>query len=51
MGNFEVKVKIEIKPTENGIFRSIIENTGLNIDNIEQGLLNTVYPAMREAMP
>ena len=61
MENVKVSVKIDIKPTneaaaseakqsDNGDFSLIIKDGRYSIDRLEQGVLNTTYPAMREAL-
>jgi hypothetical protein len=64
MSHYKVSIKIAIEPTEDklspegqaqkvsdGHFQLVLENTeGLDIDGLEQGLLSTNYPALRDAL-
>jgi hypothetical protein len=64
MGDVEVSIKIEINPTEQhrprsgevervdeGHFRLVLSDQDpLDIDGLEQGLLQTNYPALRDAL-
>lgn len=62
MSNYEVVIKIDIQKTESltsngvkkcrdGSFRIVIpEESAQSIDKCEKALLNTNYPALREAL-
>jgi hypothetical protein len=61
MANIEVSVKIDMKPTdagrspdkmaERGCFRLVLDEAAeLDIDTLEDGLLRTCYPALRDAL-
>lgn len=64
MSHYKVSIKIDIEPTEEklspegkaqkvseGHFQLVLENNeGLDIDGLEQGLLRTNYPALRDAL-
>ncbi len=61
MGHLEITVQIDLKPTvaesggellflNDGRCRLILQDARDSIDVMEQGLLNTVYPAMRGAL-
>lgn len=64
MGDIEVSIKIEIKPTakhptpagevervDEGHFRLVLSDQDpLDINALEQGLLQTNYPALRDAL-
>ncbi len=61
MGHPEITVQIDLKPTvaesggellflNDGRCRLILQDARDSIDVMEQGLLNTVYPAMRGAL-
>ena len=64
MANIEVSIKIDMKPTdagrspdkmaeqtERGCFRLVLDEAAeLDIDALEDGLLRTCYPALRDAL-
>ena len=63
MSNVEVSIQIHIKPTEaviqegmprkvdDGYFQLILDgNASCDIDALEDGLLRTNYPALRDAL-
>lgn len=64
MSHYKVSIKIDIEPTEDklsaegkaqkvsdGHFQLVLEGKdGLDIDGMEQGLLRTNYPALRDAL-
>ena len=61
MSNVEVTVQIVLKPTnrtasssaevaDDGSFHLILKDAHCDIDALEQGVLNTAYPAMRAAL-
>ena len=64
MANIEVSVKIDMKPahagrspdkmaeqTDTGCFRLVLDEAAeLDIDALEDGLLRTCYPALRDAL-
>lgn len=62
MSNYNIQIKVEIIKTENELTESITElsdgsfsmvisgEEGKNIDQCEQALLSTNYPAIREAL-
>ena len=64
MANIEVSIKIDMKPTdagrspdkiaeqtERGCFRLVLDEAAeLDIDGLEDGLLRTCYPALRDAL-
>jgi hypothetical protein len=64
MANIEVSIKIDIKPadaerspdktaeqTDRGYFRLVLDEAAeLDIDVLEDGMLRTCYPALRDAL-
>jgi len=62
MGNYKIKVKVEIvecndqiqrsaKQQDDGSFEMIIdEKNAVSIDNSEKALLSTAYPTIRDAL-
>ena len=64
MANIEVSIKIDMKPTdagrspdkmaeqtERGCFRLVLDEAAeLDIDALEDGLLRTCYPVLRDAL-
>ena len=64
MANIEISIKIDIKPTDaersvdktaeqtdTGYFRLVLDEVAeLDIDTLEDGLLRTCYPALRDAL-